>query len=182
MINIKQYKIDGIFSFENRVFSDDRGEFFEAFNQNEFEKIYGDKISFVQDNISQSKKGVLRGLHFQKPPFAQAKLVRVIKGSVLDVAVDLRVDSPTFGQHQKIILSDKNYLNFFIPKGFAHGFVTLEEDTIFAYKCDNFYNKESEESLIWNDKDLGINWEINHPLLSSKDEVAGNFSEFKSPF
>lgn len=182
MINTKHYQIDGLFSFENRVFSDDRGEFFEAFNQIEFEKIFGKKINFVQDNISQSKKGVLRGLHFQNPPFAQAKLVRVIRGSVLDVAVDLRKDSPTYGQHQKIILSGNNYVNFFIPRGFAHGFVTLEEGTIFTYKCDNSYNRESEESLIWNDKDLGINWEINQPLLSPKDEVAGSFSEFKSPF
>ena len=137
---------------------------------------------FVQDNQSNSSKGVLRGLHFQKPPYTQAKLVRVIRGSVLDVAVDLRSNSSTYGKHYSIVLSDKNFKSFYIPKGFAHGFVALEDNTIFSYKCSDMYNKESEGCLIWNDHDLGIDWNINDPIISLKDMQGLHIKDFKSKF
>jgi dTDP-4-dehydrorhamnose 3,5-epimerase len=136
----------------------------------------------VQDNQSLSQKGVLRGLHFQNPPFAQGKLVRVIKGSVLDVAVDIRKDSPTYGEHFSVELSEENKTILWIPPGFAHGFVTLEDDTIFIYKCTAVYNKESEGSLIWNDEDLNIDWRVVNPLVSDKDIQAGNFNDFTTQF
>lgn len=173
--------IEGLLIIKPTVFSDNRGYFFESFNQNKFVE-YGLDQQFVQDNESKSQKGVLRGLHFQTPPFSQAKLIRVIKGRVLDVAVDIRKDSPTYGRHFKIELSEENKIMFYIPEGFAHGFLTLENDTIFSYKCSNFYNKESEGALLWNDRGLGINWEIENPILSEKDSVAESFSSFKSNF
>jgi len=136
----------------------------------------------VQDNQSLSSKGVLRGLHFQNPPYAQGKLVRVIKGAVLDISVDIRKDSPTYGQYFSMELSEENKIVVWIPPGFAHGFATLEDSTIFTYKCTEVYNKESEGALLWNDKDLNINWEVNDPLVSEKDLVAGNFKNFASKF
>ena len=136
----------------------------------------------MQDNQSLSQKGVLRGLHFQNPPFAQGKLVRVIKGSVLDVAVDIRKDSPTYGKHFTVELSEENKTIFWIPTGFAHGFVTLEDDTIFMYKCTGVYNKASEGALIWNDADIAIDWGVEYPLVSDKDLVAGSFKNFESKF
>ncbi|MBL4593232.1 MAG: dTDP-4-dehydrorhamnose 3,5-epimerase, partial [Flavobacteriales bacterium] len=142
----------------------------------------GIKDSFVQDNQSLSQKNVLRGLHFQKPPFTQAKLIKVVQGSVLDVAVDLRKNSETYGQHYATKLSGANKRMFYIPEGFAHGFLTLEDNTIFSYKCSNFYNTGSEDALLWNDKDLNINWEIDNPLLSEKDEQAQSFNQFITPF
>ena len=174
-------EIEGLVIIEPNVFEDDRGHFFESYNKNEFVE-NGINIDFVQDNQSFSQKGVLRGLHFQNLPFAQAKLIRVITGSVLDVAVDIRKNSPTYGQHQNIILSGKNKKMFFIPEGFAHGFLTLEDNTIFSYKCSNFYNTPSEDSILWNDKLLNINWDIDSPLLSEKDKIAQNFNNFISPF
>ena len=182
MKNVKFYDIEGPFSFENKVFGDDRGLFFESYNKADFESYSGTEINFVQDNISKSSKGVLRGLHFQKPPFAQAKLVRVIQGRALDIAVDIRKDSPTYGQHIAIELTGENYCNFFVPRGFAHGFLALEENTIFSYKCDNFYNAESEDAIIWNDPVLSIDWGIDDPIVSSKDEIAQPFKSFVSPF
>jgi dTDP-4-dehydrorhamnose 3,5-epimerase len=164
-----------------KVFGDDRGYFFESWSKAAFEK-NGLNLDFVQDNQSLSSKGVLRGLHFQNPPFAQGKLVRVIKGSVMDVAVDIRKDSSTYGKHFSIELSEENKLMLWIPPGFAHGFVTLEEDTIFTYKCTGVYNKESEGALLWNDKDLDIKWGVDNPLVSDKDKVAGNFNDFESQF
>jgi dTDP-4-dehydrorhamnose 3,5-epimerase len=152
-----------------KVFRDDRGYFFESFNRSKLD-VLGNDLEFVQDNQSLSQKDVLRGLHFQNPPYAQAKLVSVIQGSVLDVAVDIRKESPTYGKSFSIILDgiDKNQL--FIPVGFAHGFKTLENNTIFFYKCTNYYNKESEGCLLWNDPDLIINWDIENPILSEKDK------------
>ncbi len=165
-----------------RVFEDDRGYFFESYNKMNFlEK--GIDVNFVQDNESRSMKNVLRGLHFQKPPYTQGKLVRVMRGSVLDVAVDLRKNSPTYGKWASIVLSDKNKWMYWVPAGFAHGFLTLEDNTVFFYKCTNIYNKESEGSLLWNDKDLNVDWgDVDSPILSGKDKVSPLFKNFISPF
>ena len=163
------------------VFKDERGYFFETYNKERFAK-EGLTMDFVQDNESKSAKGVLRGLHFQKPPYAQGKLVRVIKGAVMDVAVDLRKDSPTYGKWESVVLTEENKIQFWIPEGFAHGFVTLEDDTIFAYKCTNVYNKESEGSILWNDPDINIEWNIENPILSEKDKVSPLFKNFETPF
>ena len=167
--------IEGVFIIEPRLFKDDRGYFFESFSQREFnEKIR--KVNFVQDNESKSGYGVLRGLHFQMPPYAQSKLVRVIKGAVLDVAVDIRKGSPTFGKYVSVELTEDNHRQFFIPRGFAHGFSAhgfsvLTDEVIFQYKCDNFYAPQSEGALAWDDPDLGIDWRVpaNEIVLSEKD-------------
>ena len=166
---------------EPSVFNDQRGYFFEVYNQ---EHYYNNnmQMQFVQDNESKSGKNVLRGLHFQKPPFAQGKLVRVIQGKVLDVAVDIRKGSPTYGSYHAVELDAISKRMFYIPEGFAHGFLTMEEDTIFAYKCTNYYNKESEGSLLWSDETIGIKWNIENPILSEKDTIAPLFKDFKSPF
>jgi dTDP-4-dehydrorhamnose 3,5-epimerase len=164
-----------------RVFEDPRGYFYESYSREAFLKNNLD-LDFVQDNQSLSQPGVLRGLHFQKPPFAQGKLVRVIKGAVLDVAVDIRKSSPTYGQSFALELNERNKTMLWIPEGFAHGFLTLEENTIFQYKCTNVYNKASEGGLLWNDPDLHIDWGTTEPLLSDKDKLLSRFSEFNSPF
>jgi dTDP-4-dehydrorhamnose 3,5-epimerase len=163
-----------------QVYTDERGYFMESFNQKKIEKVIKD--TFVQDNESLSKKNVLRGLHFQMPPHAQAKLIRVVKGSILDVAVDLRKESSTFGQHFKHVLSGENKLQLYIPKGFAHGFLCLEENTILNYKCSTYYNAASEASILWNDTDLNIDWGIKNPILAEKDQLAKNFITFENPF
>ena len=173
--------IEGLLVIKPRIFEDDRGHFFESWRNDSFKNI-GLDLNFVQDNQSLSHKGVLRGLHFQNPPFAQGKLVRVIKGAVVDVAVDIRKNSPTYGQHFAVELSEENKTVFWIPPGFAHGFVTLKDDTIFTYKCTVVYNKESEGALIWNDEDLNIDWRVENPLVSDKDMVAGNFNNFTTQF
>ena len=162
--------IEGLAVIEPKVFSDERGYFFEAFNQKAFNEEVG-PVEFVQDNESKSSYGVVRGLHFQRPPYAQAKLVRVAKGRVLDVAVDLREGSPTYGKHFSVELSDENHRMLFIPRGFAHGFSVLSEEVIFQYKCDNYYHPESEGAVAWNDPDLGIDWGIpaDKVILSAKD-------------
>jgi dTDP-4-dehydrorhamnose 3,5-epimerase len=165
-----------------RVFKDDRGGFMEVFIEADFRVSTGLNISFVQDNESFSHKNVLRGLHFQVPPKGQAKLVRVSRGSVLDVVVDLRVNEPTYGQHFKQLLSAENALQLFIPEGFAHGFYVLEEGTVFTYKCSNYYSKPCEQSLRWNDPNLGIDWGCENPILSDRDAEADLFSNFQSPF
>ena len=170
--------IEGVVIIEPRLFKDDRGYFFESFSQREFtEKVR--KVDFVQDNESKSSYGVLRGLHFQKPPYAQSKLVRVIKGSVLDVAVDIRKGSPTFGEHVSVELTEENHRQFFISRGFAHGFVVLTEEVIFQYKCDNFYAPQCEGALAWDDPALGIDWKIpmDKILLSEKDKVHPRLKE-----
>lgn len=164
--------IEGVVIITPRIFKDSRGYFFESFNQNEFEQKVC-QTTFVQDNESKSSYGVLRGLHFQKPPYAQSKLVRVLKGAVLDVAVDIRKGSPTFGQHVAVELTEDNHLQFFIPRGFAHGFSVLSEEVIFQYKCDNFYAPQYEGALAWNDPDLSIDWLVPEDkiLLSDKDRA-----------
>ncbi len=170
-MNVIKTGIEGLVIIEPRLFKDDRGYFFESFSQKEFnEKVA--PVTFVQDNESQSCYGVIRGLHFQKPPYTQSKLVRVIKGCVLDVAVDIRKGSPTFGQHVAVELTGENHLQFFIPKGFAHGFAVLSEEAVFQYKCDEFYHPESEGAVAWDDPDLGIDWRIpsEKVALSEKDK------------
>jgi dTDP-4-dehydrorhamnose 3,5-epimerase len=173
--------IDGLLVINPKIFVDDRGYFFESWNEESFVK-NGLDLDFVQDNQSLSSKGVLRGLHFQNPPFAQGKLVRVIKGAVLDIVVDIRKESATYGQHFSIELNEENNTIFWIPPGFAHGFITLEDDTIVTYKCTGVYNSASEEALLWSDKDLNIDWGAIKPLVSDKDLVAGSFKNFKSQF
>ena len=170
-MEVKQTQIPGVVIIEPRLFKDDRGYFFESFSERDFNTQVRE-IHFVQDNESKSSYGVLRGLHFQKPPHAQSKLVRVIKGAVLDVAVDIRKGSPTFGQHVAVELTEENHRQFFIPRGFAHGFSVLTDEVIFQYKCDNFYAPQSEGALAWDDPDLGIDWNIptDKVILSEKDK------------
>ena len=163
---------------EPRVFRDDRGYFFESFSQQRFNELVA-PVTFVQDNESRSTYGVLRGLHFQKPPYAQSKLVRVVKGVVLDVAVDLRKDSPTFGQYEQVLLSEDNKRQFFIPQGLAHGFVVLSPEAVFQYKCDNYYAPQAEGSVRWDDPQININWQLplGDILLSEKDKKAPLLAE-----
>ncbi len=173
--------IEGLWIIKPKVFADARGYFFESYNKELFTK-NGLNLNFVQDNQSLSHKGVLRGLHFQNPPFAQGKLVRVITGAVLDVAVDIRKGSPTYGKHVAAELTEENKTMMYIPEGFAHGFLTLRDNTIFSYKCTNFYNKASEDSIKWNDPEIGIKWNFENPLLSEKDISGKDFKDFKSLF
>lgn len=172
-MQIIKTSIEGLVEIQPRIFEDERGHFFETFSQATFENL-GLPTYFVQDNQSFSIKGVLRGLHFQRSPFAQGKLVRVVTGRVLDVGVDIRPGSPTFGKYEIFDLDAKRGNMAYIPEGFAHGFVTLE-DTIFAYKCTNVYNKVSESGIHWNDTDLGIDWQIKNPIVSIKDEELSSF-------
>lgn len=165
-----------------RLFGDDRGHFSETWRQAHFEEALGRKVHFVQDNESVSGAGVLRGLHFQVPERAQGKLVRVVRGAAIDVAVDLRRDSPTYGRYEKVLLSGENRWQFWVPEGFAHGFLTLEPDTVFCYKCTEVYSPEHERAIRWDDPDLGIDWGTDSPLLSPKDAVAPAFAQFDSPF
>ena len=174
-------KIEGLKIINPKILKDTRGYFFESWNKESFRE-HGIDANFVQDNQSLSSKGVIRGLHFQNPPFEQGKLVRVIKGAVIDVAVDIRKESPTYGQHVAIELNEENKTMFWIPPGFAHGFSTLQDDTILSYKCSGIYNQGSEDSLLWNDPELNINWRINSPIISDKDKNAQQFSRFKSLF
>ena len=171
-------EIEGVVIIEPRIFKDERGYFYESFSQREFEEKVC-RTTFVQDNQSKSSYGVLRGLHFQKPPHCQSKLVRCIKGAVLDVAVDIRKGSPTFGKYVVVELTEENHRQFFIPRGFAHGFAVLTEEAIFQYKCDNFYCKESEGAIAWNDPQLAIDWKIpaDRVLLSEKDRLNKNINE-----
>jgi dTDP-4-dehydrorhamnose 3,5-epimerase len=174
--------IEGLFILEPKIFGDHRGYFLESFNEKLFSEVVGKKIMFVQDNESLSSRNVVRGLHFQNPPFAQGKLVRVVKGSVLDVAVDLRKKSSTFGKVFTIELSETNKRQFWIPEGFAHGFATLEDNTIFQYKCTSYYSPENEGTIKWDDEKLGIDWKINEPIVSDKDKKGLPFDGFNSPF
>ena len=170
-MNVIKTDLDGVVIIEPRIFNDDRGYFFESFSERDFFANVRE-VHFVQDNESKSSYGVLRGLHFQKPPFAQSKLVRVIKGAVLDVAVDIRVGSPTFGKYVAVELSADNHRQFFIPRGFAHGFSVLSDEVIFQYKCDNFYAPQYEGAIAWNDPSLNIDWRIpaDDVVLSEKDK------------
>ena len=183
MMEVVETNIEGVIIIEPRIFKDDRGYFFESFSQREFEEKVC-KTTFVQDNESKSGYGVLRGLHFQKPPFAQSKLVRVIKGAVLDVAVDIRKGSPTFGQYVSVELTGDNHRQFFIPRGFAHGFSVLSEEVIFQYKCDNFYSPQSEGAIAWNDPDLNIDWRIpiEEVILSEKDSKHPKLKDLQCVF
>ncbi|MCC7332420.1 MAG: dTDP-4-dehydrorhamnose 3,5-epimerase [Flavobacteriales bacterium] len=169
-------EFEGLCIINPIIFNDARGCFYETYNKIIFQK-NGINTEFVQDNQSLSKKNVLRGLHFQKNPHSQGKLVRVIQGSVLDVVVDIRKSSETFGKHFKIKLSSENNTMLYIPEGFAHGFLALEDNTIFSYKCTNFYNKESECSILWSDKSLSIDWGIENPILTDKDHQASSFTD-----
>ena len=182
-MNVIETKIEGLLILEPRVFGDDRGWFMESFNQKAFEQALSDRgleiPQFVQDNHSFSQRGVLRGLHFQKAPYAQGKLVRVVQGRAWDVAVDIRENSKTFGEWVGVELTADNHKQFWIPEGFAHGFVVLSETAIFSYKCDNFYNKESEGCVKFNDSDLNIDWKISESdmILSEKDQKASSFKD-----
>lgn len=181
-MTIETFDLPGLVLIKPQVFEDERGYFLESFNLNKFEELLGFAPQFVQDNESMSGKDVLRGLHFQAPPYEQAKLIRVVQGAVTDVCVDIRAKSPTYGQHLKIELSAKNKHMLFIPAGFAHGFVTRQDETIFAYKCTGFYNKASECAIHWNDPDLGIEWNVEDPVVSDKDKRAPLFRNLKSTF
>ena len=180
-MNVSPIFIEGPLVIQPRIFNDARGYFYESYNENAF-KNAGINLNFVQDNQSLSQKGALRGLHFQAPPFEQGKLVRVIAGSVIDVIVDIRKNSPTYGQHFSIELNEENKTMFWIPPGFAHGFETLEDNTIFLYKCTNLYDKASEGGLNFNDPVLGIKWRTTEPIVSDKDLILPFLKDFTSPF
>ncbi len=180
-MKVTSLSLEGALLIEPVVFSDERGYFYESYNFQAF-KAAGIPDNFVQDNQSLSAKGVLRGLHFQNPPFEQGKLIRVIQGSVLDVIVDIRKNSPTYGQNLSLVLDDAKKQMMWIPPGFAHGFVALEENTLFLYKCTNIYNKKSEGGIRWNDPELRIDWGLTHPNVSSKDLDLGLFKDLKSEF
>ena len=182
-MNIIKTNIEGLVIIEPKVFGDARGYFFESFSQREFEEKVR-KINFVQDNESMSSYGVMRGLHFQIPPFTQSKLVRCVKGRVLDVAVDIRKGSPTYGQHVAVELTEDNHRQFFVPRGFAHGFAVLSETAIFQYKCDNFYAPEADGGISIKDESLGIDWKIptENAILSDKDIKHLCLKDFDSPF
>ena len=182
-MNLRKTKIDGLVLLKPIIIKDKRGYFIESYNKTSVNKLLGN-INFLQDNESESSRGVLRGLHFQLPPFAQSKLVRCVKGIVLDVALDLRKNSKTYGQFESTVLSSENKEQLFIPKGFAHGFITLSEFAILSYKVDNYYNNEAENGIIWNDPDLNIDWKINKAeiTISKKDKKLSTFNNFLSPF
>ena len=177
-------EIEGVLIIEPKVFGDDRGYFFESFNAKEFAEKTGMDINFVQDNESKSRYGVLRGLHFQLPPYTQSKLVRCVKGKVLDVAVDIRKGSPTYGKYAMCELTEENHRQFFVPKGMAHGFVVLSEEAVFQYKCDEFYHPEAEGAIAWNDPEIGIEWpvKVEEVLLSEKDKHHPCLKDFDSLF
>jgi dTDP-4-dehydrorhamnose 3,5-epimerase len=179
---VEKTEIEGLLIITPKKFEDDRGSFCESYNSESFTRATGLSTVFSQDNQSISKTGVLRGMHFQVPPHAQSKLVRVVRGMVQDVAVDLRKSSPTYGRYFSLLLSGENGKMLYIPEGFAHGFLTLEDETIFCYKCSELYHPESDRSLLWNDSDLAISWQLEHPTLSLKDANAPLFRDFESPF
>jgi dTDP-4-dehydrorhamnose 3,5-epimerase len=181
-LELQKSPLKDCFILKPNVFKDERGLFYETYNQKLFEKTTGLKVDFVQDNQSVSSKGVLRGLHFQRGEMAQAKLVRVVKGKVLDIVVDIRKDSETFGQSFSVVLDDVEHLQLFVPRGFAHGFITLSEESIFSYKCDNFYNKASESGIIYNDATLALDWHLPKEefIISEKDLELLTFEEVLS--
>jgi dTDP-4-dehydrorhamnose 3,5-epimerase len=180
-MEIVKTSIPDVLIIKPQVFEDDRGYFFESYNKEKFLQ-HGLDQNFVQDNESKSVKNVVRGLHFQAPPFAQGKLVRVMKGAVLDVAVDIRKNSPAYGKWTSVVLTEEYKWMYWVPPGFALGFATLADDTVFFYKCTNVYNKASEGSIRWNDPDLEIDWQLENPVLSEKDKTSPLFADFKSPF
>lgn len=182
-MNVVKTSIEGVVIIEPRIFEDERGYFYESFSQREFEEKVCNTV-FVQDNQSKSTYGVVRGLHFQRPPYAQSKLVRCVSGKVLDVVVDIRKHSPTFGKFVAVELSGENHRQLFIPRGFAHGYAVLSDEAVFQYKCDNFYNKESEGAIAWNDPEINIDWLLpaDKVLLSTKDSMNKKLSESVTPF
>ncbi len=181
-MKVEQTILKDCFIITDTVFGDSRGYFFESFHKQKFKDLTGIEVDFVQDNQSSSNLGVLRGLHFQKGDFAQAKLVRVLKGEVLDVVVDLRPESETYGKYVSVILSDANHKQLFVPRGFGHGFIVLSEEATFFYKCDNYYNKASEGGIMYNDPELAIDWQVptDKILLSDKDLILSSFKDFTS--
>ena len=183
-MNVIKTGIEGVLILEPKVFKDERGYFFESFIERDFSACVSPDVRFVQDNESKSSYGVVRGLHFQKPPYCQSKLVRVLSGRVLDVAVDIRKGSPTFGQYVAVELSGENKLQFFVPRGFAHGFSVLSEEAVFQYKCDNFYAPSSEGAIAWDDPEIGIDWKVpsDKVVLSAKDKAHKRLSEADIPF
>ena len=181
LLEIIKKELGDVKVIKPRIFKDDRGCFFETYNKVDFKKI-GIDAEFIQDNQSISNKNVLRGLHFQNPPFEQGKLIRVTRGAVLDVVVDIRKHSEYYGKYFSLELSEENNLILWVPPGFAHGFLTLEDNTMFLYKCTQIYNKDSEGAIVWNDEELKINWNITDPIISDKDKVAQNFKKFETAF
>lgn len=177
-MNVIKTQIPDLLIFEPKIFKDERGYFFESFNHSKFEKLIGRQVSFVQDNQSESAAGVVRGLHFQTDPYAQGKLVRCAVGEVFDVAVDIRLGSPTFGEWVGVHLSADNQRQFWIPEGFAHGFVSLSEKAVFLYKTTNYYDPSSERSILWNDPAIGIEWPVDKVILSDKDKIAPTLDRF----
>lgn len=182
-MNVIDTEIQGVKILEPRLFGDSRGYFFESFSQREFQEKVCDTV-FVQDNESKSVAGVVRGLHFQKPPYTQAKLVRVVRGAVLDVAVDIRKGSPTYGKHVSVLLTEDNHRQFFVPRGFAHGFAVLSDEAVFQYKCDNYYAPQSEGAIAWDDEALAIDWQVpaEGRILSEKDSNHPCLADIDSPF
>ena len=180
-MKIKKVNINGLLIIEPEVFGDSRGSFFESYNKREYKKNEID-VEFVQDNISSSTKGTIRGLHYQVGDNAQGKLCQVLKGKVLDVAVDIRFDSPTFGKHYSLEISENDNLQFWIPTGFAHGFSVLSDEVIFSYKCTNYYSKTDERAILYNDPDLNIDWKVRHPIVSEKDLKAKLLKEIENDF
>ena len=180
-MRIEKTTISGLLIFEPQIFTDERGFFMETYSRDRYREA-GIMDEFIQDNLSTSKLGVVRGLHYQAPPFAQGKLVSVLRGRVMDVAVDIRFGSPTYGQHVMVELSAENHRQFWIPAGFAHGFVALEDNTIFSYKCTNLYSKEHDRGIRWNDPTIGIDWGISDPIVSEKDQAHPLLSEIVQEF
>jgi dTDP-4-dehydrorhamnose 3,5-epimerase len=180
-MEIKTTPLEGLLILKPKVFNDSRGYFFESYQDQRY-KQFGINEHFVQDNLSYSTKNVIRGLHFQKPPYAQGKLVSVFKGKVLDVVLDLRKNSPTFGNHFSIELSEENHLQLWIPVGFAHGFSVLSEFALFSYKCTNYYHQASEDGILYNDSTLKIDWNVENPIVSEKDLQLQEFKHFQTPF
>lgn len=183
-MNVIDTEIEGLKIIEPRIFGDERGYFFESFNGRDFAAQTGIQVCFVQDNESKSRYGVVRGLHFQRPPFAQSKLVRVVQGRVLDVAVDIRHQSPTYGRYVAVELTEENHRQLFLPKGMAHGFAVLSDEVLFQYKCDEYYHPKSEGAIAWDDPTLAIDWQLpaSAVVLSEKDSHHPKFNEFVSPF
>lgn len=183
-MKVRKTEIDGVLILEPKLFADSRGYFFESFNKKAFEEAVGRNIDFVQDNESCSSKGVMRGLHYQCPPHAQAKLVRCVRGTVIDVALDIRKNSSTYGKYVSCLLSEQNHRQFFIPRGFAHGFAVLSDTAVFQYKCDNYYCPEADGGISIIDSSLGIDWQIefSEAILSNKDKNHPLFKDFNSPF
>jgi len=181
-MKVEKTLLDGVMIIEPDVFTDERGYFFEGFQEKRYQEVLGSTERFVQDNVSLSQKGVLRGLHYQAPPFAMGKLVQALKGRVLDVAVDIRSGSPTYGQYVTVELSADNHKQLWIPAGYAHGFLALEDDTLFTYKCTNVYSREHDRGILWNDPSLGIDWGNDVPMVSEKDQKHPLFADIEQEF